>query len=153
MTYVAGLPSWITYASWAISGCPVSYEVSYKSMFAITPFRCSTYSLNLQPLKLARLSRSRRTWLVRLFVHLLHRLWLGSYACCTYLCSCNCCTYFRSCTCCTRPHLLRDYIVYLIHTYPKITQFGLGLQHRKHRASRQCNLRTCISRLSTPVVM
>ena len=55
---------------------------------------------------------------VKLFVCLLDRLRLGSYTCCTY---------FLSCISCTQPHLLHVEIVYLIHIYKSIIQFGLGL--------------------------
>ena len=63
----------------AISGCPVSYEVSYKCTLMLTPFRCSTHSLSLKPLNLAELTGSRHI--------------------CMYM-------YFLECTCCTPAHLL-----------------------------------------------
>ena len=50
---LAGLVSCIIHVLLAISGCPVSYGVSYESTLALTQFRCSTHLLNLQPLNLA----------------------------------------------------------------------------------------------------
>ena len=93
------------------------YLVSCTSRFGqwgIKALPCSldslTHSFIFRNSNLVKLARSRRIWLVKLFVHLLHQLRLGSY---TY----SCCTYFLSCTCRTQPHLLR---VYLVHIYKNL---------------------------------
>ena len=53
---------------------PFSYGVSYKSTLALTPFRCSTQSTDIE----SSLTHSLKAHLaVKLFVHLLHRIQLA----------------------------------------------------------------------------
>ena len=83
-----------------LSGCPISYEVRYKSTLALTPFRCTNHSFIGSTVIKPSLTHSPKAHLVVKILHALVALTSTWIIHLLYT--------FLSCTCCTQPHLLHS---------------------------------------------